>query len=169
MVDAILDFLNSLLGTSFFAKCAITLIISMLPIVELRGAIPVGAGILGLPVHTATLISLVGNMIPVPFIIVFARKIFIWMRKKSRRLGAFADRLEKKAQAKGDKLYRGEMIGLMIFVAIPLPGTGAWTGAMIAAILNRRLKVSLPAIGAGVVIAAILVAGITYGFKSLLD
>ena len=169
MIDAILNALSSLFGNSYFAKCAVTLIISMVPIVELRGAIPVGAGILGLPVHTATLISLVGNMIPVPFIIIFARKIFIWMRKKSRRLGVIADRLEKKARSKGDKLYRGELIGLMIFVAIPLPGTGAWTGALIAAILNRRLKAALPAIAAGVVIAAVLVAGITYGFKSLLD
>ena len=169
LIDAMLDLLNGLLGTSFIAKCAITLIISMFPIIELRGAIPVGAGVLGLPVHTATLISLIGNMIPVPFIIIFVRKIFGWMRRKSARLGMFADRLENKAQLKGAKLYRGEMIGLMIFVAIPLPGTGAWTGALIAAILNRRMKAALPAIGAGVVIAAILVAGITYGFKSLLE
>ena len=169
MIDAILGALNNLFGTSYLAKCIITLIISMIPIIELRGAIPVGAGILGLPVHTATLISLVGNMIPVPLIIIFARKVFIWMRKKSDRLGMMADKLENKARSKGDKLYRGEMIGLMIFVAIPLPGTGAWTGALIAAILNRRLKLALPAIGAGVAIAAVLIAGITYGFKSLLD
>ena len=169
MVDTILNALNSLFGTSYIAKCAITLIISMIPIIELRGAIPVGAGILGLPVHTATLISLFGNLIPVPFIIIFARKVFMWMRSKSSRLGRLADKLENKARAKGDKLYRRELIGLMIFVAIPLPGTGAWTGALIAAILNRRIKLALPAIAAGVVIAAILVAGITYGFKSLLD
>ena len=169
MINAILDALNGVFGTSYLAKCVITLIISLIPIIELRGAIPVGAGILGLPVHTATLLSLFGNMIPVPFIIIFARRIFIWMRKKSVRLGKLADKLENKAKLKGDKLHRGEMIGLMIFVAIPLPGTGAWTGALIAAILNRRLKAAIPAIGAGVVIAAILVAGITYGFKSLLD
>ena len=169
MTESILHLLENLFGTSIFAKCIITLIISMIPIIELRGAIPLGVGILNLPVYTAMLISLVGNMIPVPLIIIFARKIFVWMRKKSRRLGALADRLENKARTKGEKLYRGELIGLMIFVAIPLPGTGAWTGALIAAILNRRLKAALPAIAAGVVIAGVLVAGITYGFKSLLN
>ena len=150
------------------AKVLITLIISMLPIVELRGAIPVGAGILGLPVHIAAIVSLIGNMIPIPLIIIFIRKIFGWMRKKNRRLSVLADRLEEKAKSKGAKLYRGELIGLMIFVAIPLPGTGAWSGALIAAILDIRLKAALPAIAAGVVIACILVAGLTYGFASLM-
>ena len=168
MVESILHLLERLFGTSMFAKCMITFIISMIPIVELRGAIPVGVGILGLPVYTATLISLVGNMAPVPFIIIFARRVFTWMRTRSHRLGALADRLENKAKAKGSGLYRGELIGLIIFVAIPLPGTGAWSGALIAAILNRRLKAALPAIALGVLIAGVLIAGITYGFKSLL-
>jgi uncharacterized membrane protein len=140
----------------------------MFPVVELRGAIPVGAGILGLPVHTAALISLVGNMLPVPFIVIFTRKVFGWMRRKSERLGRWADRLENKVKSKGAKLYRGKLIGLIIFVAIPLPGTGAWTGAMIAAILNIRLKAAIPAILIGVVIACILITGLTYGFTSLL-
>ena len=167
MTDAILRFLEGLFGTSDIAHYVITFIISMLPIVELRGAIPIGVGILGLPVFTAAIISVIGNMLPVPFIIIFIRKIFGWMRKKSKRLGAFADRLENKAKSKGERLYRGELIGLMIFVAIPLPGTGAWTGALIAAILDIRLKAALPAIGAGVVIAGILITGITYGFTAL--
>ena len=167
LIDSILDLLNGLLGTSFFARCLITFIVSMLPIVELRGAIPIGVGILGLPIHIAAMISLVGNMLPVPFIILFIRKIFGWMRVRSKRLGAFVDKLERKAKSKGDKLYRGELIGLMVFVAIPLPGTGAWTGALIASLLDIRLKAALPAIGAGVLIAGILVTGITYGFASL--
>ena len=168
MVDALLGLLNRVFGASYFARIIITLIISMVPIIELRGAIPIGAGILGLPVHTAALISLLGNMVPVPFIIVFIRKVFGWMRKKSPKMGALADRLENKAKSKGANLYRGELIGLMIFVAIPLPGTGAWTGALIAAILDIRLKAALPAIAAGVLIAGVLVAGITYGFSALL-
>ena len=168
MTQFILELLENLLGTSLFAKIAITLIIAMLPIVELRGAIPIGAGILGLPVHTAAIISVIGNLIPVPFIIIFARKIFGWMRRKSVRLGNMADKLENKAKKKSASLYRGRWLGLMIFVAIPLPGTGAWTGAMIAAILNMRLKAAMPAIGVGVVIAGILITGITYGFTSLL-
>ena len=167
MINAILGFLESLFGTSYLSKCVITLIISMFPIIELRGAIPVGAGILGLPIHTTAIISILGNMLPVPLIIIFVRKVFFWMRKKSRRLGRLADRLENKAKSKGAKLYRGEIIGLMIFVAIPLPGTGAWTGALIAAMLDIRLKVALPAIGAGVLIAGILITGITYGFSAI--
>ena len=167
MTEAILRFLESIFGTSDFAKCVITLIISMIPVVELRGAIPIGSGILGLPVHIAAIISMVGNMLPVPFIILLIRKIFAWMRKKSARLGRLADRLEKKAKSKGAKLYRGELIGLIIFTAIPLPGTGAWTASLIAAILDIRLKTAFPAIGSGVVVAGALITGITYGFVAL--
>ena len=140
----------------------------MIPVIELRGAIPIGAGVLGLPVHTAAIISIIGSMVPVPFIIIFIRKIFSWMRKKSRRLSVLADKFELKAKSKGAKLYRSELIGLMVFVAIPLPGTGAWTGALIAAILDIRLKAALPAISAGVLGAGIIVTIITYGFTSFI-
>ena len=160
--------MESLLGTSYFSKCAITFIISMLPIFELRWAIPISAGVLGLPVYMAAIVSIAGNMLPVPFIIIFARKIFAWMRKKSLRLGRLADKFENIAKTKGAKLYRNRWIGLMILVAVPLPGTGAWTGALIAAILDTRLKTALPAISLGVLIAGILITGITYGFTSLL-
>ena len=167
MTEAILRFLEGIFGTSGLAKCIITLIISMIPVVELRGAIPIGAGILGLPVHIAAIISMIGNMLPVPFIIIFIRKVFAFMRKKSARLGRLADRFEQTAKEKGARLYRGELIGLIVFTAIPLPGTGAWTGALIAAILNIRLKIAFPAIGVGVVVAGVLVTGITYGFGVL--
>ena len=167
MTETILHFLESIFGTSDFARYAITFVISMIPVVELRGAIPIGVGVFGLPIHTAALISLVGNMVPVPIIIIFIRKIFGWMRKKSKRLGRLADKFENKAKSKGSKLYRRELLGLTIFVAIPLPGTGAWTGSLIAAILDIRLKAALPAIGAGVLMAGILVTGITYGFTAL--
>ena len=168
MVDAVLNLLADVFGTSFFSKCVITMIISMLPVVELRGAIPVGAGILGLPIHTAAIVSVIGNLLPVPFIIIFIRKVFGWMRKRSARLGSLADRLENKAKSKGAKFYHGELLGLLIFVAIPLPGTGAWTGALIAAFLDIRLKAALPVIAAGVLIAGVLITGLTYGFASLL-
>lgn len=167
MTELILGFFSNLFGSSYIAEHIITIIISVLPVIELRGAIPCGV-ILGLPVHTAALISIVGNMIPVPFVILFSRKIFGWMRGKSIYLGRLADSLEDRAKKKGMKLYRGMLIGLMIFVAIPLPGTGAWTGALIAAILDIRIKAAIPAIGAGVIIAGVLVAGITFGFRSLL-
>lgn len=141
----------------------ITFFVSMLPIIELRGAIPIGVA-LGLSHSTSLVISMVGNLLPIPFIIIFIRRIFDWMQTKSPRLAQIAKRLENKALAKRDIIYKGEIIGLILFVAIPLPGTGAWTGALIAAILGIRLKVALPAIAAGVVIAGFLVMGITYGF-----
>ena len=109
-----------------------TALFSMLPIVELRGGIPFGVS-LGLEVWPAFLAAVVGNMIPVPFIIVFIRRIFKWMRAHNRRLGELADWLERKAHLKGQKVTRYKYLGLLIFVAIPLPGTGAWTGALIAA------------------------------------
>lgn len=166
-IEAIPRFLESLLGSTYFGKCAITFFVSLLPVIELRGAIPIGAA-MGLPWFVCAAVSVVGNIVPVPLIIVFCRKVFAWMRKKSSRLGKWADWFENSAKAKSGRLYRSELIGLMIFVAIPLPGTGAWTGAIIAAILDIRLKSALPSIGAGVIIACVLVAGITYGFKSLL-
>ena len=155
----ILEFLQ----TSDFGKILITFFVSMLPVIELRGAIPLGVS-MGLDPVTCLLVSLVGNMVPVPFIIIFIRRIFEWMKKKSSRLAGIAERLEKKAYSKGGLVYKGEIIGLILVVAIPLPGTGAWTGSLIAAMLNIRLKAAIPAIAAGVVIAGILVVGLTYGF-----
>ena len=168
LTDSILNLLNNLLGTSFLAKSVITFIVAMLPVIELRGAIPIGVGVLGLPRPYAAFVSFCGNMLPIPFVVLFSRRVFSWMRKKSHRLGTWADRLESRVKLKGKNLYRSELLGLMVFVAIPLPGTGAWTGALIAALLDIRLKAALPAIGAGVILAGILVSGITYGFAVLI-
>lgn len=155
-----------LLQSSEIGKMIITFFVSMLPVIELRGAIPIGTA-MGLSPVTSAVISVVGNMLPIPFIILFIRRIFAWMQAKSPRLGKIARRLEARAISKSSSLYKGELIGLMIFVAIPLPGTGAWTGALIAAILGIRLKVALPIITAGVFIAGFLVLGITYGFTKI--
>ena len=156
-----------LLQSSEFGKIVITFFVSMMPILELRGAIPIGVS-MGLSPITCLLVSLVGNMVPVPFIILFIRRIFEWMKRKSSRLARIAERLEKKAYAKGDIVYKGEIIGLILIVAIPLPGTGAWTGSLIAALLNIRMKAAVPAIITGVVIAGILVVGLTYGFTKII-
>lgn len=155
-----------LLKSSEAGKMLITFIVSMLPIVELRGAIPIGVAI-GLDPVVSTVISLVGNMVPIPFIILFIRRIFTWMKGRSRRLAGIAEKLESKARAKGSALYKGEVIGLAVFVAIPLPGTGAWTGALIAAILGMRLKIAVPTIAAGVLVAGLIIFGITYGFTAI--
>ena len=129
-------------------------LISMIPIVELRGAIPVGT-YLGLSPWLLFFISVLGNCIPVPFIILLARPIinFFLKTRAFRGLGSW---LENKVRKNSDKVLRYEAFGLMLFVAIPLPGTGAWTGALIAALLDIRMKKSIPSIIAGVMIAGII-------------
>lgn len=145
-----------------------TFIVSMLPVVELRGAIPVGVAF-GLPVWKAALISVVGNIIPAPFIIAFIRVIMDWLRTKSATMEKFVFWLEKKGTGPdAEKIRKAEFWGLMTFVAIPLPGTGAWTGALIAALLDIRMKRSLPAIILGVIIAAVIVSLATAGVVELL-
>ena len=137
-------------------KALLTMFISMLPVVELRGGLPAGVA-MGLPIHAAFLASLVGNMIPVPFIILFVRPLFKWVRIHIPRLGGFVSRLENRAREKSADVLRYQTWGLLIFVAIPLPGTGAWTGALIAAVLDMRLKRAVPVIFLGVVIAGLAI------------
>ena len=144
-----------------------TLLISMVPVLELRAAIPAGV-IAGLDIPVVVAAAIIGNLIPIPFIIVFIRKIFKWMQTKSEKLAALVKRLEDKADRKKDKVLKYEFWGLMFFVAIPLPGTGAWTGALIAAMLDMQLKRAFPAIAAGVVIAAVIVNVATYGVAALI-
>ncbi len=145
----------------------IVFLISMVPVAELRGAIPYGAA-LEIPFWSNFIISIVGNMLPIPFIVLFVRKIFDWLKTK-RLFKGFADWSEKHVMGKQSIISKYEIIGLVILVAIPLPGTGAWTGAMLAGLLGMRLKNALPAIFAGVIIAAIIVAGVSYGFIGAID
>lgn len=162
MVDYIVEAITG----ADVGKYLATLIISMIPVIELRGAIPIGVG-LGLTHIEAMAISVIGNMLPVPFIILFIRPIFKWMTQKSEKLGRLARKLEAKAEGKWDRIHRFQFFALTLFVAIPLPGTGAWTGALIAAVMNMRLRNALPSVLLGVVIAGILVTGLTYGFTSI--
>lgn len=162
MVDYIVEAITG----ADVGKYLATFIISMIPVIELRGAIPIGVG-LGLTHIEAMAISVIGNMLPVPFIILFIRPIFKWMTRKSEKLGRLARKLEAKAEGKWDRIHRFQFFALTLFVAIPLPGTGAWTGALIAAVMNMRLRNALPSVLLGVVIAGILVTGLTYGFTSI--
>ena len=143
-----------------------TLFISMVPVIELRGAIPIATAH-GLNLWAALVVSVIGNLLPVPFIIIFIRKIFAWLRKKSVKLNQLVIRLETRAEKKSEIVQKYAFWGLFVLVAIPLPGTGAWTGALIAAMLNMRLKRALPAIALGVIVAAIIVAFVTFGAGSL--
>ena len=138
------------LGELFF-----TMLVSMVPIIELRGRVPFGTA-LGLAPGAALVAAIIGNMLPIPFIIVYIRRIFLWMRRKSPKLNTLVDKLEKKAHLKGQKVTKYKYIGLWLFVAIPLPGTGAWTGALAAAFLNMPLRKALPSIFLGVVTAGLI-------------
>lgn len=151
-----------------FKTVIITFITAMAPVIELRGAIPYGV-LAGLSVPAAFVISLAGNLAPIPLVIVFIRKIFGWLRT----INDFFDRIvrwfEAKADRNKDMVLRYEFWGLVILVAIPLPGTGAWTGALVAAMMDMRLKRAMPAIALGVLIAGIIVTTITYGAGALLS
>lgn len=148
--------------TTTFGKMIMTFLVAMVPVLELRGAIPFGVSN-DLNIWVAILLSVLGNLVPVPFIILFVRKIFEWLRTKSKWLEKMVSKLEARAEKKAEKVHRYEFWGLVILVAIPLPGTGAWTGALVAAMMKLRMKKSFPAIAVGVVIAAVLVSIITYG------
>ncbi|MBE7024554.1 MAG: hypothetical protein E7408_00665 [Ruminococcaceae bacterium] len=127
------------------------LLMAMVPVVELRGAIPYGA-VLGLAPWTAFICAVIGNCLPVPLIILLARP-FIKYLKKTRILGWFAHWMERKTEKNRDKIMKRSALGLFLFVAIPLPGTGAWTGALCAALLDLRFRFALPSILAGVLAA----------------
>ena len=150
------------LWNTLFGKALMTFFISMVPVLELRGAIPFGTAY-GLPLWAAILISIVGNLVPVPFIIIFIRKIFAWLRRKNQKLDHLVTRLEIRAEKKSDVVQKYAFWGLFVLVAIPLPGTGAWTGALVAAMLDMRLKRAFPAIALGVIAAGVIVACVTYG------
>lgn len=134
----------------------------MVPVIELRGAIPAGVA-LDLPFYAVFITALLGNLLPVPFLILFTRRVFEWLRTKSTFLERLVSRLECKAASKEKLLKKYELLGLCILVAIPLPGTGAWTGALVAAVFNIRLKHAFPAIVLGVLIAGIIVSIVTFG------
>lgn len=142
-------------------------VIAMVPVIELRGAIPVGLGF-DLPFWPVFLAAMIGNLLPVPFLILFTRRVFDWLRTKSQWLENLVSRLEKKAESKEELIKKYELLGLCILVAIPLPGTGAWTGSLVAAVFDIRLKHAFPAIALGVLIAGIIVSVVTYGVTILI-
>ncbi len=143
-----------------------TVLVSMVPVVELRGGIPFGVA-MGLPVWVSYLAAILGNLIPVPFIIVYIRRVFQWMRRRMPRLNSLVDKLEEKAHLKGRTVNKYKYLGLAIFVAIPLPGTGAWTGALAAAFLDMPLRRALPAIFLGVLVAGVAISILTFGVTSI--
>ena len=154
------------LTETFAGEFLLTLLVSMVPVVELRGGIPFGVTA-GLPVWAAFLAAVIGNLIPVPFIIVYIRRIFQWMRRRIPKLNRMVDALERKAHLKGQKVTKYKYLGLMLFVAVPLPGTGAWTGSLAAAFLDMPLRKAIPSIIAGVLIAGLAITILTSGVVNL--
>lgn len=153
------------LTNTHFGEVIFTALVSMLPVVELRGGIPFGVG-MGLPLWAAFLASVAGNLVPVPFIILYIRRILNWMRRRMPRFNRLLDKIEHKAHLKGKTVMKYRFWGLLILVAIPLPGTGAWTGALVAALLDMRLRDAVPAILMGVLIAGAIILTITFGVSS---
>lgn len=139
---------------------------AMVPVVELRGAVPFAIAADAAPA-AAFVTAAVGNMVPIPFIILFLRQIFSWLRGRSPRMDRILDRLERKAEKNRKKAERYEWLGLCILVAIPLPGTGAWTGALVASVAGMRLRSAIPSIALGVLIADGIVLAISMGVKLL--
>ncbi|MCI7370053.1 MAG: small multi-drug export protein [Firmicutes bacterium] len=141
-----------------------TLVTAMLPILEIRGAIPVGVAS-GLDPWLAFAVGFVGNMLPIPILILLTRKVIEWL-KKHNMLVKLTAWLENKGSKGAQKVQKYSFWGLFILVAIPLPGTGAWTGALVASLLDMRLKRALPAIAMGVAVAGLIVLLVTYGVIS---
>lgn len=156
LVQNIIDALGGSMG-----KEAIVFIISMIPILELRGALLVAGPLLGVPVATAIPLCIIGNIIPVPFILWLITPIFNWM-KGTKKFKPMVDKLEAKAMSKSDKIEKYEFWGLVLFVGIPLPGTGAWTGALIASLLGVKFKKAFPAIILGICAATVIMWFISY-------
>ncbi len=140
-------------------------IISLLPILEMRGGM-IAATLLGIPYLRALIICMIGNIIPIPFILLFIKKIFEWL-KRFRTTGRFVNWLETRTLKKRGQIDRLGFWGLLLFVGIPLPGTGGWTGALLASLLGIPVKRSSVAIGLGICLCAIIMSIITYGIPWL--
>ena len=160
-----MEYLPSLESTES-GKLIAAALVSMIPVLELRGGIPFGVG-LGLHPLKAWAVCVLGNMIPVPLIIVYIRRIFQWLRAAFPRLGNFIDSLERKAHLKGRTVLKYRYLGLFLFVALPLPGTGGWTGALVAAFLNMRLKNAFFSIFSGLVVAGFIVTLLTSSLAAM--
>ena len=138
----------------------IVFIVSLLPILELRGGILVGF-LLGMDLLPSFIIAFIGNIIPVPFILMFIK--FISKKLKKTRMKGFIEKIENKAMSKSNQIQKYAYLGLFLFVGIPLPGTGAWTGSLIAALLEMDNKKSFGIIVLGVIMAGIIISILSYG------
>ena len=162
MSEALINWFMVTLGGKV-GKEFILFLISMVPILELRGGLlAAGPAFLNIPMWRAIPVGIIGNLLPIPFILLLITKIFDWM-KGTKRLKPVVEKLEKKAMSQSANIEKYEFWGLVAFVGIPLPGTGAWTGALIEALLGIRFRKAFPAIVIGVCLAACIMTIISYG------
>lgn len=161
MSEALISWFMTNLGGKV-GKEAIIFIISMVPILELRGGLlAAGPALLNVPMWTAIPVCIIGNLIPIPFILLLITPIFNWM-KGTRHLKPFVERMEARAMKKSDQIEKYEFWGLLLFVGIPLPGTGAWTGALIASLVGVKFRKAFPAIICGVLLASVIMTILSY-------
>lgn len=165
MSEQIAEFLVNALSGKISSEI-IAFIVSTLPILELRGGL-IAAKLMDINFIKAFIICYIGNMLPIPFILLFIRKIFDFL-KKYEKTNRLINKLEVRSLRKADNVKKYRLWGLFIFVAIPLPGTGAWTGALIADLFDIRIKHSLPVIAAGVLVAGLIVSALSYGLFGVL-
>lgn len=165
MTEAITDYLVGLFQGAI-PKELIIFIISMFPVLELRGGM-IAAKLLDVELIKAFVICYLGNIIPIPFILLFIRRIFQFL-KRFKKIGGVIEKLEIRSMRKSEKVKRWRNWGILAFVAIPLPGTGGWTGALIAALLDIRIKNSFPVIALGVLIANLIMSIFSYGLLGLI-
>lgn len=158
-MESLVVWFASTLG-KYISEKMVIFIISLMPILELRGGL-LAAALLKVPELEAIPICIIGNILPIPFILLFIRKIFQLM-KKFHICGGLVEKLEKRAMGKSDKIKRYEFWGLLFFVGIPLPGTGAWTGALIASLLEIDIKKSSLAILCGIAMATVIMYFVSY-------
>lgn len=165
MTDKLAKFFIGIFGgiaSVWWGKYLVMFIISLFPILELRGGL-IAASLMDAPMLPSFLVCFLGNIIPIPFILWFITSIFEFLKKKSQRLGSLVEKLENKATSKKDQIERLKYLGLVLFVGIPLPGTGAWTGCLIAALLGMDKKKSFIAAILGVIMAGIIMLIFSYG------
>lgn len=151
---------------NFISKEFTVIFTAMLPVIEVRGAIPVGIALGMSPLH-ATLLAFLGSNIPIPFILMTIRPIFAYL-KKTKSFEKLVNKLTAKSMEKSGDVQKYGYIGLFIFVAIPLPGTGIWSGSLIASLLNMRIKYAFPTIVLGNLIASIAIMLLSYGVVSII-
>ena len=165
MADSLAEFFVAALDGKVSPEI-IAFIVSLLPVLELRGGL-IAAKLMDIEFIKAFIICYIGNMLPIPFILLFIRKIFKLL-KKNEKIAVFINKLESKSLSKADKVKKYRLWGLFLFVAIPLPGTGAWTGALIADLLDIRIRDAMITIGAGVIVAGLIISSFSYGLLGLL-